>query len=78
MKFGLHSPSWLYDSDPHRIFEEVKRKAQWAEANGFAWFAVDLIGRYQDVGTQLLICSLYRNDRESMELLAGEVIPQFN
>jgi F420-dependent oxidoreductase-like protein len=40
MKFGLHSPSWLYGSDPHQIFEEVKGKAQWAEAHGFAWFSV--------------------------------------
>ena len=39
---------------------------------------IDLIGRYQDVGTQLFICSLYRNDRESLELLAAEVMPQFN
>ncbi len=40
MKFGIHNPSWLYDSDRYEIFEEVKHKAQWAEANGFAWFSV--------------------------------------
>jgi F420-dependent oxidoreductase-like protein len=40
MKFGIHNPSWLFDSQPHDIFEEVKRKAQWAEAHGFAWFSV--------------------------------------
>ncbi|HLF26948.1 MAG TPA: TIGR03560 family F420-dependent LLM class oxidoreductase [Anaerolineae bacterium] len=40
MKFGIHSPSWLYDSGPYEIFEEVKRKAQWAEEHGFAWFSI--------------------------------------
>lgn len=40
MKFGIHNPSWLFGSDPHEIFEEVKRKAQWCEEHGFAWFSV--------------------------------------
>jgi F420-dependent oxidoreductase-like protein len=40
MKFGIHNPSWLFSSHPHDIFEEVRRKAQWAEAHGFAWFSV--------------------------------------
>lgn len=40
MKFGIHNPSWLFGSDPHQIFEEVKRKAQWCEEHGFAWFSV--------------------------------------
>ena len=39
--------------------------------------AVDLVGRYRDVGTQLFICSLYRNDEESLELLASDVMPHF-
>ena len=39
--------------------------------------AVDLVGRYQEAGVQLFIRSLYRNDRESMELLASEVMPHF-
>ncbi len=39
--------------------------------------AVDLVGRYRDVGVQMFITSIYRNDRESLELLAGEVVPQF-
>ncbi len=40
MKFGIHNPSWLFGSDPYNAFEEVKRKAQWCEEHGFAWFSV--------------------------------------
>jgi F420-dependent oxidoreductase-like protein len=40
MRFGIHNPSWLYGSDPYRMFEELKRKAQWAERHGYAWFSV--------------------------------------
>ncbi len=39
--------------------------------------AIDLVSRYQTVGTQLLICRFFRNDWETMELLAGEVMPHF-
>jgi alkanesulfonate monooxygenase SsuD/methylene tetrahydromethanopterin reductase-like flavin-dependent oxidoreductase (luciferase family) len=39
--------------------------------------AVDLAGRYRDVGVQLLICSFYKNDQETMELLASDVMPHF-
>ena len=40
MKFGIHNPSWLFGTGEHEIFEAVKRKAQWAETNGFSWFSV--------------------------------------
>ncbi len=40
MKFGIHNPSWLFGSDSYEIFEEVKRKAQWCDEHGFAWFSV--------------------------------------
>jgi F420-dependent oxidoreductase-like protein len=40
MKFGIHNPSWLFGPEPDEIFEAVKRKAQRAEAQGFAWFSV--------------------------------------
>src|SRR5581483_10452169 len=40
MKFGIHSPSWLYGGDPDEGFDELKEKAQWAENNGFVWFSV--------------------------------------
>lgn len=38
--------------------------------------AVDLAGRYRDVGVQLMIASVYRNDAETQELLATEVVPR--
>jgi alkanesulfonate monooxygenase SsuD/methylene tetrahydromethanopterin reductase-like flavin-dependent oxidoreductase (luciferase family) len=37
----------------------------------------DLIGRYQDAGVQLLISSAYKNDLETHELIASDVMPQF-
>jgi F420-dependent oxidoreductase-like protein len=40
MKFGIHNPSWLFGSNPYQIFEELKRKAQWAETHGFSWFSL--------------------------------------
>ena len=40
MKFGIHNPSWVFDSDPAEAFEATKAKAQWAENHGFAWFSV--------------------------------------
>ncbi len=40
MKFGIHNPSWHFGSDPYSAFEEIKRKAQWCEEHGFAWFSV--------------------------------------
>jgi alkanesulfonate monooxygenase SsuD/methylene tetrahydromethanopterin reductase-like flavin-dependent oxidoreductase (luciferase family) len=39
--------------------------------------AVDLIGQYQDAGVQLFINSDYRNDMETHELMASDVIPNF-
>lgn len=40
MRFGIHNPSWLFGSDPYEAFEALKKKAQWAESNGFAWFSL--------------------------------------
>ena len=40
MKFGIHNPSWLFGDDPHEMFEHLKRKAQWAEEQGFSWFSL--------------------------------------
>ncbi len=39
--------------------------------------AIDLIGRYQEAGVDLLINSDYRNDQETHELMAAEIIPRF-
>lgn len=37
----------------------------------------DLVGKYQDAGVQLLISSAYKNDSETLELLAADVMPRF-
>jgi hypothetical protein len=39
--------------------------------------AIDLIGQYRDAGVDLLINSDYRNDFETHELMAAEVMPHF-
>ena len=39
--------------------------------------AIDLIGRYGEAGVQLLISSSYKNDLETHELLASDVMPHF-
>ncbi len=39
--------------------------------------AVDLVGRYRDVGVQTFITSIWKNDQESLELLASDVLPHF-
>ncbi len=35
------------------------------------------MGRHHDVGVQLFIGSIYKNDAETQELLATEVMPHF-
>ena len=37
--------------------------------------AVDVVGRFREVGAHTLICSVHRNDPETLELLAAEVMP---
>jgi len=37
----------------------------------------DLVGKYQDAGVQLLISSAFKNDSETLELLAADVMPRF-
>jgi hypothetical protein len=39
--------------------------------------AIDLIGQYQDAGVELLINSDQRNDVETRELFASDVMPHF-
>jgi F420-dependent oxidoreductase-like protein len=40
MKFGIHNPSWLFGSGPHEVFEELKKKVQWVETQGFEWLSL--------------------------------------
>ncbi len=44
---------------------------------GTAASVTDLVGRYRDAGVQLLISSAMKNDAETHELLASDVIPHF-
>jgi len=44
---------------------------------GTAAQITDLVGRYKDAGVQLLISSAYKNDAETLELLAADVMPGF-
>ena len=37
----------------------------------------DLTGQYQDAGVDLMISSAFKNDAETLELLASDVIPRF-
>jgi hypothetical protein len=39
--------------------------------------AIDLIGQYQDAGVDLLINSDLRNETETRELFASDVMPHF-
>ena len=38
---------------------------------------IDLVGQFHDVGVQTLIFSAYKNDRETLDLFAGDVMPKF-
>jgi F420-dependent oxidoreductase-like protein len=44
---------------------------------GTAAQAADLVGRYGQAGVQLFIASAFRNDAETLDLLAAEVVPHF-
>ena len=44
---------------------------------GTASEAAGLVQRYREAGVQLFICSAFKNDMETLELLASDVMPQF-
>jgi len=60
------------------------KRGQLAVPDQFYGFAgtvpqvTDLIGQYRDAGVQLLISSAYKNDTETLELLAADVMPRFS
>ena len=39
--------------------------------------AAEIVGRYAEAGVQLLISSIYKNDPETQELLASEILPAY-
>ncbi|MBX3500775.1 MAG: LLM class F420-dependent oxidoreductase [Alphaproteobacteria bacterium] len=72
--------SFVIARDEAALAAKKQRQAVPAQFYGFAGTVAqvtDLVGRYRDAGVQLLISSAYRNDVESLELLAGEVMPGF-
>jgi F420-dependent oxidoreductase-like protein len=75
-----HNNSWLLARDEAAAASKRERLSSRGPLRGFvgtASAAIDLIGRYQDAGVQLLINSDYRNDRETHELFAAEIMPHF-
>jgi len=75
-----HNNSWLLARDEAAVAAKRERLAKRGPLRGFVGTvsqAVDLIGQYQEAGVQLLINSDYRNDAETHELLASDVMPHF-
>jgi F420-dependent oxidoreductase-like protein len=75
-----HNNSWLLARDASAIAAKRERLSARGPLRGFVGTvseAVDLIGQYRDAGVDLLINSDYRNDLETHELMAAEVMPQF-
>src|SRR6516164_6075829 len=75
-----HNNSWLLARDEAAVAAKRQQLAPRGPLRGFVGTvsaAIDLIGRYQDAGVQLLINSDYRNDAETNELLASDVMRHF-
>jgi hypothetical protein len=77
-----HNHSWLLGRDEAAAAAAAKRErlSRRGPLQGFVGTvseAVDLIGQYRDAGVQLLMNSDYRNDMETRELMAAEVMPHF-
>jgi alkanesulfonate monooxygenase SsuD/methylene tetrahydromethanopterin reductase-like flavin-dependent oxidoreductase (luciferase family) len=75
-----HNNSWLLARDEAAVAAKRQRLAARGPLRGFVGAvseAIDLIGQYRDAGVQLLINSDYRNELETHELFASDVIPRF-
>src|SRR5262244_4158036 len=75
-----HNNSWLLARDQAAVATKRQRLAGRGPLRGFVGTvseAIDLIGQYQEAGVQVLINSDYRNDAETNELLASDVMPHF-
>jgi alkanesulfonate monooxygenase SsuD/methylene tetrahydromethanopterin reductase-like flavin-dependent oxidoreductase (luciferase family) len=71
---------WLLARDDGAVTAKRERLAAGGPLRGFVGTvseAIDLIGQYQDPGVDLLIEADRRNDTESRELFASDVIPHF-
>ncbi|MFL5268714.1 MAG: TIGR03560 family F420-dependent LLM class oxidoreductase [Stellaceae bacterium] len=75
-----HNNSWLLARNHAAVAAKRERLSARGPLRGFVGSvteAIDLIGQYRDAGVQLLINSDYRDDMETHELMAAEVIPHF-
>jgi len=75
-----HNNSWLLARNDAAVAAKRERLSVRGPLRGFVGTvseAIDLIGQYRDAGVQLLINSDYRNDTETNELLASDVMPHF-
>jgi hypothetical protein len=72
--------SWLvcdFLSGAYLPFVEAPRKNSRVVSRSTVPQTVGLGGRYRDAGVQLFLGSIYKNDTETPELLATEVMPHF-
>jgi F420-dependent oxidoreductase-like protein len=75
-----HVQRWLLARDAATAAAKRERYTALGPASGFAGTvseAIDLIGQYREAGIDLLILSDGRNDVESRELFASDVMPHF-
>ena len=71
---------WLLARDAAAVAAKRERLADRGPLRGFVGTvpeAIDLIGRYQDAGVDLLINSDRRYDEETRELFVSDVMPHF-
>jgi len=75
-----HNNSWLVARDAVAVAAKRERLSARGPLRGFVGTvseAIDAIGQYRDAGVDLLINSDYRNDLETHELMASEIMPHF-
>jgi F420-dependent oxidoreductase-like protein len=75
-----HVQHWLLARDAAAVAAKRERLAARGPLRGFVGTvseAIELIGQYQDAGVELLINSDQRNDVETRELFASDVMPHF-
>jgi alkanesulfonate monooxygenase SsuD/methylene tetrahydromethanopterin reductase-like flavin-dependent oxidoreductase (luciferase family) len=71
---------WVLARERAALAAKRERLAARGSLSGFVGTAsevIDLIGQYQDAGIHLLIYADRRNDAESRELFASDVMPYF-
>jgi F420-dependent oxidoreductase-like protein len=75
-----HNNSWVLARSEAAVAAKRERLSPRGPLRGFVGTvsqAIDLTGEYRSAGVDLLINSDYRNDMETQELMASEVMPHF-